>query len=67
VPDEGDLPWRRSSYCSANGCVEVAAASGEAVAVRDSKLRDSPVLTYTRQEWAAFIAGVKSGEFDAFA
>ena len=23
-----------------------------------------PVLTFTQQEWAAFVAGVKNGEFD---
>jgi hypothetical protein len=45
-------------------CVEVAALRDGSVVVRDGKLADSPVLTYTRGEWAAFVAGVKAGEFD---
>jgi predicted secreted Zn-dependent protease len=57
--------WRRSSKCdnSSGNCVEVATLD-EATAVRDSKDPASPVLVYTRQEWTAFIDGVKSGEFD---
>jgi hypothetical protein len=35
-----------------------------AVLVRDTKAHDGPVLAFTRDEWAAFIAGVKAGEFD---
>ena len=36
----------------------------DGVAVRDSKYSDGPVLRYTRAEWAAFVQGVKDGEFD---
>jgi hypothetical protein len=57
--------WQRSSRCANNGCVEVARVGPDAFAVRDSKRADSPVLTYDRQEWDAFIAGVKAGEFDS--
>jgi hypothetical protein len=55
--------WRRSTKCSANGCVEVA-VEGDIVAVRDSKQSDGAVLLYDTDEWQAFIAGVKAGEFD---
>ncbi len=34
------------------------------VAVRDSKDRQGPVLTFTPAEWRAFVVGVRSGEFD---
>jgi Domain of unknown function (DUF397) len=34
------------------------------VAVRDSKNPDGPVLTCSPDDWTAFIAGVKLGEFD---
>jgi hypothetical protein len=34
------------------------------VAVRDSKNQRGPVLVFTPAEWAAFVAGVKDGEFD---
>ena len=59
-------PWRKSSYSNGNGgsnCVEVALRA-DAVAVRDSKDRDGPVLTFTPAEWLAFLSGVQDGEFD---
>jgi hypothetical protein len=57
------LVWQRSSFCNADGCVEVA-KSDSAVLVRDSKLGDdSPVLVFTEDEWRAFRAGMVSGEF----
>jgi hypothetical protein len=34
------------------------------VAVRDSKDRSREPCYFTRQEWAAFLTGVKNGEFD---
>jgi hypothetical protein len=34
------------------------------VQVRDGKISDGPVLSYTPEEWAAFVEGVKAGEFD---
>jgi hypothetical protein len=55
--------WRKSSYSSINGCVEVAFADGN-VAVRDSKDRRGPVLLFTPAEWTAFLEGVRGGEFD---
>ena len=55
--------WRRSSFCANNGCLEVAFGPGT-VSVRDSKHGDSPVLTYNHEEWLAFLAGVRKGEFD---
>jgi hypothetical protein len=36
----------------------------DAIQVRDSKNRTGPVLTFTRDEWRAFIGGTKDGEFD---
>lgn len=55
--------WHRSSRCETAACVEVALING-AVAVRDSKRSDGPILLFTRGEWAAFIAGASDGEFD---
>ncbi len=57
------LQWRRSSRCGTNTCVEIA-ADGEAVLVRDSKNPESPPLRFTQQEWTAFLAGARAGEFD---
>ncbi len=56
--------WHKSSYSNANGgCVEVATADA-LVGVRDSKHPTGPVLVFTPQEWSAFLAGVRRGEFD---
>ena len=40
------------------------AIKNEIVGVRDSKDPTKATLTFTRPEWAAFIAGVKTSEFD---
>ncbi|WP_436761288.1 DUF397 domain-containing protein [Streptosporangium sp. V21-05] len=45
-------------------CVEVAGLSGGRAAVRDSKDPSGPALVFTRGEWAAFVGGVRNGEFD---
>ena len=57
--------WVRSSYCSGGNCPAVAydPTTGR-VLVRDTKLgADSPVLSFTAAEWAAFVAGVKDDQF----
>ncbi|MCA1676455.1 MAG: DUF397 domain-containing protein [Actinobacteria bacterium] len=57
--------WSKSSHSGTSGtCVEVADLDGAGRAVRDSKDRTGPVLRFTADEWAAFTAGVRSGEFD---
>jgi len=56
--------WRRSTRCSQDSCVEVADLPDGGVAVRDSKQSfGGPVLTFSAQEWQAFVAGVRAGEF----
>jgi len=52
--------WRISSY-SANGstCVEVARNLPGIVAVRDSKDRPGPILTFAPDEWQAFVTGLR--------
>lgn len=62
------VAWRVSTRSASGGgsCVEagpLAAGSGR-VAVRHSHHRDGAVIVYTRQEWQAFVDGVKDGEFD---
>ncbi|NJP45060.1 DUF397 domain-containing protein [Actinacidiphila epipremni] len=60
--DLTSVEWRTSSYSGGNGqCVEVASAA-EAVAIRDSKDREGPALTFTAEAWGAFILGVRAGE-----
>jgi hypothetical protein len=57
--------WRKSSYSNSNSNrVEVRAGQPDAVALRDSKDRGGPELGFTAGAWAAFVRGVKQGEFD---
>ncbi|NMI01593.1 DUF397 domain-containing protein [Pseudonocardia acidicola] len=58
------IEFKVSSYCSIGSCVEVGVLPGGGVAVRDSKNREQGPLVFTSEEWAAFVAGVKNGEFD---
>jgi ABC-type amino acid transport substrate-binding protein len=58
------VDWRKSSFCAATGCVEVARIVSGSVLVRDSKMPNGSALSYSPEEWSAFIAGAKAGEFD---
>jgi hypothetical protein len=59
--DVTGVVWRTSSYSGSNGgaCVEVGIA-GPAVAVRDSKHPDGPLLAFTAGTWQAFSAQLKA-------
>lgn len=59
------VTWRKSDRSGALGnCVEVAKLDGGGIAVRNSRYPEGPALIYTNAEIAAFLAGVKDGEFD---
>lgn len=49
--------------CETNLCVEAVAIGEGTVAIR-STLAPSDILRVTREEWDAFVAGVKAGDFD---
>lgn len=59
-----------SSFCSADQpqCVEAEAQADGYIRVTDSKDQTSDhravALVFTKDEWDAFVAGVKNGEFD---
>lgn len=59
--------WRKSSMSGYNGsCFEIARLVTDRVGVRDTKDKGSgPVLIFNQDEWTAFLAGVKAGEFDS--
>jgi len=54
----------------AEGGVEVTTEAGSkensdhVITIRDAKHPDGPKLIFTPDEWHAFVAGVKDGEFD---
>jgi hypothetical protein len=57
--------WRKSTASNPTGnCVELAELPNGGIAVRNSRSPRGPVLVYTRAEIAAFLAGVRAGEFD---
>lgn len=63
MPEKQSTGWNKSSFSAGIGaCVEVRRV-GEEVAMRNSRSPSDEQL-YTRPEIAAFIAGVKAGEFD---
>lgn len=56
--------FKKSSICRAcHQCVEVAHKDGM-IAVRDNKNLKQAPLFFNKEEWTAFVAGVKNGEFD---
>lgn len=60
--------WRRSAHCGAsNTCVEIAALAGSShsIGARDAKHgTQSPVLSFSSEEWQDFLERAKKGEFD---
>lgn len=56
--------FRTSSFCNVGGCVAVAIEDTGDVLLGDTKQPDRPPHAFTREEWMAFVAGVKNGEFD---
>lgn len=61
--NRNDLIWRKSSFSNTGACVEIAHWRS-LVLVRDTKDRTGPLLEFTESEWAAFLSGVRDGQFD---
>jgi hypothetical protein len=60
------LNWRKAKRSMSNGnCAEVALAAG-AVAIRDSKDPNGPVLQYPSESWRSFLRSARLGDFDTF-
>ena len=65
TPDSGPC-WIKSSLSFSNSnCVQVARLPDGQVGVRDSKNPQGPILRFTTDEWRAFLAGARRGEFDS--
>ena len=64
IPSNGEnLVWRKSTESGTGDCVEVAITAAGEVFVRHSRTPNGPVLVFNNQEWRAFLAGVRLGEF----
>ena len=58
--------FRTSTVCPCGcGCVGVAIKT-DAVYVTNTTTPDSPINRFTHEEWKAFVAGVKNGEFEIY-
>jgi hypothetical protein len=55
--------WRVSSLCDGGTCVGVS-RQGESIVIGNTGNLDGGVTRFTVQEWHAFLAGVKLGDFD---
>jgi hypothetical protein len=58
-----DGQFHVSSFCTAGACVAVT-LEGETVSITERGDPGRLALHFGREEWAAFVAGVKAGEFD---
>lgn len=57
--------WRKSTHSGQLGnCVEAASLDSGKVALRNSRYPSGPILIFSRDEMAAFLAGAKDDEFD---
>lgn len=59
------VAWRRSSFCAAGECAELA-QDGDVILLRSS-VTPRVVIKYTRDEFRALRLAIQSGEFDDFA
>ena len=66
VADVTQASWEKSWYSNLNGsCVEIGRVVPDRIGVRDTKDSGSgPILFFTDAEWGAFVAAIKSGQFD---
>lgn len=61
---QADITWHRSTASGGGGgnCVEVAAVDGS-VLVRNSRDPLGSVLSFSCHQWAAFLQGMRNGEW----
>ena len=64
--DEVTNSWRKSNYSNTGAnCVEVAKTRSGKVAVRDSRNPDAGALSFSPDEWQAFVSKVQTMASDS--
>ncbi|MFC0862242.1 DUF397 domain-containing protein [Sphaerimonospora cavernae] len=64
MTDLSNANWKKSTLSGdGQSCVEVA-ITDTVIGVRDTKDREGGTLVFNRDEWRAFLGGVRNGEFD---
>jgi hypothetical protein len=56
--------WHISKLCEGGACIAVGTL-GESILIGRKEDREGSYATFTRNEWQAFVAGVKDGDFDS--
>jgi hypothetical protein len=56
--------WRKSTRSGGDQNCVMLARVGDVIGIRDSKDPTGPVLEFNAAEMAAFVGGIKDGEFD---
>jgi hypothetical protein len=63
----GNTEWVKASASAASGdCVEMRRRDDQ-VQIRDSKNPDGAILTFSKVQISAWLAGARQGEFDGLA
>ena len=62
IKSTGDPEWRRADRCTSGNCIEVAKVADRYL-IRDSKNPQTAPLSFSEDEWNAFIGGVKGDAF----
>jgi predicted secreted Zn-dependent protease len=57
------LTWRTALSCNGGACVQVASTEN-GILLGNTRQPTGPVISYTLDEWHAFVAGIKQGDFD---
>lgn len=63
LQQQANLTWKKSTASGGGACVEVA-TTRETALVRDSKEPTGCILTFSGEEWRAFLVSACAGEFN---
>lgn len=56
------MEFKNSSFCGVGACIQVT-DKDSTIFIRQSE-NPKIIISVSKEEWSAFIAGVKNGEFD---